>query len=106
MARFSGFPGGGGMQNLMKQAQKMQAAMMKAKEELSTTEVTGQAGNGLVKVTITCDKNMVGISIDKKAVDMDDLGMLEDLIVVAYNDASDQAEEITEEKMGPFSQLM
>lgn len=106
MAKFGGgnFGGGmGNMQNLIKQAQQMQQQMQKAQEELAETEVTGSAGGGLVEITMTCKKEITAVSIKPEAVDLDDLEMLEDLIIAAFNDASSQADEETKEKMGPLA---
>lgn len=103
MARFNGFGGGGmNMQQMMKQAQKMQEQMARAQEELEEREVEGSAGGGMVGVTMNGKKRLTGISIDPEAVDTDDIEMLEDLIVAAYNDAYSKAEELEKELM-PFS---
>ena len=106
MAKHGGFGGGfGNMQQLMKQAQKMQQDMMEAQEELQELEVTGSAGGELVEVTMTCDGKMTGISIKPEAVDPDDIEMLEDLIVAAYNDASAQVESEKQERLGAFANM-
>ena len=102
---FGGFGGGNQMQNLMKQAQKMQEEMQKAQAELEELEVEGTAGGGLVKVTMTAKKVVTGINIDKDAVDLDDLTMLEDLLIAALNDGYDKADEVYNEKMGAFGGL-
>ena len=73
MAKFGGFGGMGNMQQLMRQAQKMQQEMMDAQEELKTIEVTGTSGGGLVEVTMTCEKQVVSLSIKPEAVDPDDI---------------------------------
>lgn len=109
MSKFNGFGGGGmpggNMQQLMKQAQKMQQDMLEAQEALTQTEVTGTAGGGLVEVVLTCDKKMTSLSIKPEAIDPDDIEMLEDLIIAAFNDAAEQAEKIKEDKMGAFGGL-
>ena len=87
----------GGIGNLMKQAQKMQADMQKAQEEMANIEVTGQAGGGLVSVTMTCRHDVKRVTIDDSV--MDDKEMLEDLVAAAMNDAVRQVEKTTEEKM-------
>jgi DNA-binding YbaB/EbfC family protein len=87
----------GGIGNLMKQAQKMQADMQKAQEEMANIEVTGQAGGGLVSVTMTCRHDVKRVTIDDSV--MDDKEMLEDLVAAAVNDAVRQVEKTTEEKM-------
>ena len=83
----------------MKQAQKMQEQMQRAQEELEETEVEGTAGGELVTVTLNGKKRMLGVSIKPEAVDPDDIEMLEDLIIAAYNDAFEQAEELEREKL-------
>lgn len=104
MGKFGGFGGGmGNMQQLMRQAQKMQQDMAKAKEELAQTEVTAVSGGGMVEVTMTCEKKLVTIKIKPEAVDPDDVEMLEDLIIAAVNEAQKLADDETEKKMGPLS---
>ena len=102
---FGGFGGGNQMQNLMKQAQKMQEEMMKAQQELEELEIEGTSGGGLVKVTMTAKKVVSAISITPDAVDVDDIEMLEDLIVAALNDAYSKADKVYAEKMGPMGNL-
>ena len=99
---FGGFGGGNQMQQLMKQAQKMQEQMAKAQEELEEAEIEGESGSGLVKVVVNGKKVVKSISIDPKAVDPDDVEMLEDLIVAALNTAYEVADAEYEEKMGKF----
>ena len=106
MPNFGGFGGGGNMQQLMKQAQKMQEQMQKAQEELEEAEITGSSGGGLITVTMNGKKVVSKISIKKEAVDPDDVEMLEDLIMAAYNEAADKADEMYEEKMGPLGKMM
>ena len=104
-----GYGGGGGipnMGNLMKQAQKMQEQMQKAQEELDEAEIMGSSGGGLVTVAMNGKKVVNKISIKKEAVDPDDIEMLEDLLMAAYNDAAEQADEMYEEKMGPLGKMM
>ena len=102
---FGGFGGGNQMQNLMKQAQKMQEEMLKAQQELEDAEVEGTAGGGLVKVTMSAKKVVTGVEINPDAVDLDDITMLEDLIVAALNDGYAKADKIYNEKMGAFGNL-
>ena len=102
---FGGFGGGNQMQNLMRQAQKMQEEMQKAQAELDEVVVEGTAGGGLVKVEMNAKKVVQSVTIDPKAVDMDDLTMLEDLIVAALNDGYNKADEEYADKMGAFSGL-
>lgn len=85
------------IQGLMKQAQVMQKKMAEAQEKLSETTVEGSAANGLLKVVLNGKSEMQKISIDKSLAD--DLEMLEDLILVAYNDAHNKVEVLAEEGM-------
>ncbi len=87
----------GAMGNLMKQAQKMQEDMQKAQEEIANMEVEGQAGGGMVKVTMNGRHELRGVSIDESI--MDDKEMLEDLIAAAVNDAVRRIEQQSSEKM-------
>ena len=93
MAKYGGFGGGGGMnmQAMMKQAQKLQEQMVKAQEELESSEIEGSSGGGLVTVTMNGKKKMTALSLKAEAVDPDDTEMLEDLIIAAYNDAYEKA---------------
>ncbi|MTI62641.1 YbaB/EbfC family nucleoid-associated protein [Methylophaga sp.] len=88
----------GGLGNLMKQAQQMQANMEKAQQELAQMEVVGQAGGGMVKVTMTGKHDVKRIEIED-ALYEDDKDMLEDLIAAAVNDANRQVEKTTQERM-------
>ncbi len=91
----------GGMGNLMKQAQQMQENMKKAQAELATVEVEGAAGSGMVKVLITCGNKVKRVSIDSSLM-TDDKEMLEDLIVLAMNDAISKAEATSQQHMSRF----
>jgi DNA-binding YbaB/EbfC family protein len=91
----------GGLGNLMKQAQQMQANMEKMQEQLASIEVEGQAGAGMVKVTMTCRHDVKRVTIDPSV--MDDKEMLEDLIAAAVNDAVRRAEQTSQEKMAGFT---
>jgi DNA-binding YbaB/EbfC family protein len=88
----------GGMGNMMKQAQQMQERMQKNQEELAQVEVTGEAGAGLVKITMTCNHNVRRVVIDPSLMD-DDKDMIEDLVAAATNDAVRRVQEMTKEKM-------
>ena len=94
---FSG--GKGGLGNLMKQAQQMQAKMQQAQEEIAKLEVTGESGAGLVKVTINGSHNCKRVEIDPSLVTEDDKEMLEDLIAAAYNDATRRLDDAQKERM-------
>ena len=84
---------------LMKQAQQMQENMQRAQEELARTEVEGQSGAGLVKITMTCRHDVKRVSIDPSLL-AEDRDMLEDLVAAAFNDALRRAEATTQEKLG------
>ena len=86
------------IQGLMKQAQMMQRKMQEAQEKSAGTEITGTSGNGMVSVVLNGKSEMKKISIDKSLAS-DDMEMLEDLIVVAYNNAHAQVEALAEEGM-------
>ncbi|MDF7671429.1 YbaB/EbfC family nucleoid-associated protein [Orbaceae bacterium ESL0721] len=94
---FSG--GKGGLGNLMKQAQQMQARMQQVQEEIAKMEVVGESGAGLVKVTVNGAHSCKRVEIDPSLVTEDDKEMLEDLIAAAYNDASRRLDESQKEKM-------
>ena len=97
-------PGGQpNMQQLMKQAQKMQQQLMEAQAKLAETEVTGTAGGGLVTATVTGSGDVLSIKIDPKAVDPDDVESLEDLVVAAVRDANENAQKLQADKMGPLA---
>jgi DNA-binding YbaB/EbfC family protein len=89
----------GGIGNLMKQAQAMQANMQRAQAELATMEVGGESGGGMVKVTMNGKHEVSRVSIDPSLIG-DDKDMLEDLIAAAINDAVRKVERTTQEKMG------
>ncbi|WP_416694528.1 YbaB/EbfC family nucleoid-associated protein [Azonexus caeni] len=91
----------GGLGGLMKQAQMMQENMKKAQEQLAQIEVEGQAGAGVVKVTMTCAHDVRRVSIDSSV--MDDREMLEDLVAAAINDAVRKGEALSQEKMAGFT---
>lgn len=87
----------GGMGNMMKQAQAMQANMQKAQAELAETLIEGTASNGLVKISMTCNNQIKRVSIADEA--MDDRETLEDLMLIALNDARAKAESTSEARM-------
>ena len=87
----------GGIGQLMKQAQQMQADMQKAQEEMANLTVIGESGAGMVKVTMTCKHEIRGLELDDSLVG-DDKEMLEDLIIAAFNDAVRKVEKTTQEK--------
>jgi nucleoid-associated protein EbfC len=89
----------GNMSNLMKQAQQLQANMQRAQAEIATLEVTGEAGGGMAKVTMTGKHEVRRVVLDPSIVSSDDKDMLEDLIAAAINDAVQKVERTTQEKM-------
>ena len=92
----------GGLGGLMKQAQQMQQNMQKAQADLAGVEVEGLAGNGMVKVIVTCGHEVRRVIIDDSLMS-DDKEMLEDLLVLALNDAMKKAEATTQQRMGAFT---
>ncbi len=88
----------GGIGNLMKQAQQMQANMQKAQAELANLEVTGQSGGGMVKIVMTGKHDIKRVMIEDSLLE-EDKDMLEDLIAAAVNDAVHQVEKTTQERM-------
>lgn len=100
-----GYPGGfggGNMQQLMKQAQAMQRKLQEAQEQLAEEEVEGTAGGGMVVVTLKGNKTPVSISIKPECVDPEDVEMLEDMIVAALTDAMKNADDLSQELLGPL----
>ena len=92
----------GGLGNLMKQAQQMQENMRRVPEELAKTEVEGQSGAGLVKVTMTCKFAVKKVAIDPSLL-TEDKDMLEDLVAAAFNDGVAKAEAVSQAKMSGFT---
>ncbi len=94
MAKRGGFSGGmpGNMNNLMKQAQRMQRQMEETTKELEEKEYTATAGGGAVQVKMSGKKELIAVTLQEEVVDPDDIEMLQDLIVAAVNEAYRQAE--------------
>ncbi len=90
----------GGMDGLMKQAKQMQEQVQKAQEQLAEEEVTGQAGGGLVEVTMTCKYAVRGIHLDPSLLEDNDSEMLGDLLAAAMNDALTKVENRSQELLG------
>jgi DNA-binding YbaB/EbfC family protein len=88
---------------MMAQVRKMQQEMAKAQEELATTMVTGTAGGGLVTVEMSCDYRVGAVKLGKEAVDPEDTETLEDLLVVAMNDAVAKAQETSSKRMSSLT---
>jgi nucleoid-associated protein EbfC len=93
----------GGLGNLMKQAQAMQANMQKAQEEIAKMEITGEAGGGLVKITMTGKHEARRVEIDDSLIG-EDKDMLEDLVAAAINDAAHKVEATTQERMSGMTE--
>lgn len=91
------------IKNLMKQAQKMQAQVMKAQEDLQKLEVEGTAGGGMVKVTLTGSNALVSIKINPEVVDPKDVEMLEDLIVAAHANALEKIKSMSDSTFGSIT---
>lgn len=94
------------MNDLIAQAAQVQADLQKAQEEILATNVEGQAGNGLVKVTMTGGAELVDLQIDKSVVDPEDVDTLQDLVIGAFKEAHAAAGRLAQEKIGPLSQGM
>ena len=99
MAKRGGYPGGmgmpGNMNNLMKQAQRMQRQMEESQKELEEKVFTAKSGGGAVEVSVKGNKQVVSVKLAPEAVDPDDVEMLEDMIVAAINEAMKQADDAT-----------
>ncbi len=108
MAKHGGYMGGMpgmNMNNLMKQAQKMQAQMQQQAAELETKEFKATSGGGAVSVTVSGKKELKNIEIAKEAVDPDDVEMLQDMIMAAVNDALRQVDGESSKMMGGLNGL-
>lgn len=91
-------------QQLMKQMQQMQRQMEQVQQELSETMLEGSAGGGVVLVTMNGHREVQAVKISPEAVDPDEVDILQDMVLAAINDASQKAQKLTEERMGPFTQ--
>ncbi|MBR2480218.1 MAG: YbaB/EbfC family nucleoid-associated protein [Clostridia bacterium] len=107
MAKFNGYGGGFGggnnMQQLMRQAQQMQKQLAEAQKELAESEVVATSAGGMVEVVMGCDRTLSSIKINPEAVDPDDVEMLEDMIMAAFNEAMKLVEEEQQRVMGPLT---
>ncbi|MCH5250938.1 MAG: YbaB/EbfC family nucleoid-associated protein [Lachnospiraceae bacterium] len=106
MAKRGGFPGGGipgNMNNLMKQAQRMQRQMEESQKELEEKEFTAKSGGGAVEVTVSGKKEITKVKLSQEVVDPDDVEMLEDLVMAATNEALRMAEEANAEIMNKMA---
>ncbi len=107
MAKRGGYPGGGAMpgnmNNLMKQAQRMQRQMEENQKELETQEFSAKAGGGAVEVVVSGKKEVLRVTLSEEVVDPDDIEMLQDLVVAATNEALKVAEEANAEVMAKMT---
>ena len=107
MAKRGGFPGGmgmpGNMNNLMKQAQRMQRQMEEGQKELEVKEFSAKSGGGAVEAVVNGKKELVKLTISEEAVDPEDVEMLEDLLVAAVNEGMRKIDEMTEAEMGKLT---
>ena len=105
MAKRGGFPGGmpGNMNNLMKQAQRMQRQLEEAQKELEEKEVTATAGGGAVEVTVSGKHEVTKIKLSEEVVDPDDIEMLEDLIMAATKEAFRKLDEESQSSMAKIT---
>lgn len=105
MAKHGGFPMGGmgNMQQLMKQAQRMQENMARKQAELNAQTFTAASGGGMVKVTVNGAREVLSVEIDPQCVDPDDVEMLQDLVLSAVNSALKEAAATTEQEMGKLT---
>lgn len=108
MGKYKGFAGAGmnqkqNMNNVLKQAQKMQEEMERIQQETEEENIEATSGGGAVRVIVNGKKELVEIKLDPDAVDPDDVETLEDLIMAAVNEAVKKAEDMMEEKMGAIT---
>ncbi len=106
MAKRGGYPGGmgmGNMNNLMKQAQKMQKQMEENQKALEEKEFKASSGGGAVEVTVSGKREILSVKLQEEAVDPDDIEMLEDMIVAAANEALRQVEQETSAQMAKLT---
>ena len=106
MAKRGGFPGGGmpgNMNNLMKQAQRMQRQMEESQKELEEKEFTATAGGGAVEISVSGKREVTKVKLQEEAVDPDDIEMLEDLIMAATNEAYRQLDEFSQSSMAKIT---
>ncbi len=101
--RGMGGMGGMNMQQVMKQARKMQEQLAAAQESLGDIEVTSSTGGGMVKVSATADMHITSLIIDPEAVDPEDVEMLQDMIIAAVNDVLASAQDVSNQQMGAIT---
>ena len=106
MAKRGGFPGGGGMGNMgamMKQAQKMQAELAKAQDEIKDMEYEATAGGGMITAAVNGKHELLRLTIDPEAVDPEDVEMLQDMVIAAVNEATRKAQADSAATMGKLT---
>ena len=106
MAKRGGFPGGGmpgNMNNIMKQAQRMQRQMEESQKEMETREFSAKAGGGAVEVVVNGSKEVLKVTLTPEVVDPDDIEMLQDLIVAATNEALKSVDEANQAMMSKMT---
>jgi len=101
--QFGGFGGGGNMQQLMRQAQKMQEDLARAQEELDQKEYEASSGGGMVSCRVSGKRELLSLSIKPEAVDPDDVEMLQDLVTAAVNEALRKGEDNREKTLGALA---
>jgi DNA-binding YbaB/EbfC family protein len=95
--------GMGNMGNMVKQAQKLQARMLKLQEELASRTVEATAGGGMVRVVADGSQKLVSVAIEREVIDPEDVEMLQDLILAAVNDALKKSQEMVSGEMGKLT---
>lgn len=95
--------GRGGMGNIMKQAQMMQKRMAQLQQELEERRIEASSGGGMVKAVVSGKQQLVALTIDPKAVDPDDVEMLQDLVLAAVSEALKQSQQLAQEEMGKIT---
>lgn len=103
MAKGFGFGGGGNMNNLIKQAQKMQQQMQDMQKDIENKEFEASVGGGVVKITVTGKKEVKKIELKPEVVDPDDIETLEELIVAAFTEATKKADETMSNELGKLT---
>ena len=98
--------GMGNMQGMMKKMQKMQKEMMEAQDALNEKQFEGTAGGGMVKVSVTGQREVVDVVLNEAVVDPEDIEMLQDMILVAVNNAIENMEKDKKEKLGKYSNML
>ena len=101
-----GMGGLGGQKGLLQQVQQLQEEMLAAQEALKEETVEATVGGGMVTVTMTGDQEVQEVKINPEVVDPDDVEMLQDLLVAAFNEALERTRKLSEERMAPFTSLL